>query len=104
MNELTKSFKKVKELTEKQLSRPNQDVYRVLAHTLEELGEFSTAVCVEDKDITKSYKVLDETSKDEAIDVLICALSLYYSREGSTEDISVVMNKKLKKWEEKIGD
>jgi hypothetical protein len=62
----------------------------------------STALCIEDNSGVKGYKQLDESAAEESIDVVICALSLYYSRGGKTEDIVKLLNKKLDKWESKI--
>jgi len=93
---------RIRYLSEEQLKDPSENSYTILAHTVEELGEFSTAICIEDNSGVKGYKELGESASEEAIDVMICALSLYYSRGGKTEDIVPYLNKKLDKWESKI--
>lgn len=95
-------LERIKTLTEDQLKNPSEDSYKILAHTMEEIGEFSTAMCVEDGSDVKGYKELDESSSQEALDVIICAVSLYYSRGGKTEDMEAYLNMKLDKWESKI--
>jgi len=94
---------RIKSLTEKQLEDPNEGAYTILAHTVEELGELSTALCVEDNSSVKGYKELDESSVDESIDVLICALSMYYARGGKTISLTRRLDRKLNKWESKIN-
>ena len=102
MSELVEQLERIRVLSEKQLEDPDENVYTILAHTNEELGEFCTAICVEDGSNVKGYKTLDESSEHEAIDVIICALSLYYSRGGKTKDLHKTITKKLNKWESKI--
>lgn len=63
---------------------------------LEELGETSTAILVEDG---KKERVLDEPSSSECVDVVICALALYFKRGGKRHDLQYVMEMKLDKWE-----
>lgn len=93
---------RIKTLNEEMLKDPNENTYTIIAHTNEELGEFSTAVCVEDGSSVKGYKELDESSVSEAIDLLICTMSLYYVRGGETKNIASMMDKKLNKWEKKM--
>ncbi len=97
------TLERIKYLTEEQLKSPTENTGTIIMHLLEELGEFSTAVCIEDGSDVKAYKVLDETSDKEAIDMLICVLSLYFNRGGNTDEILDYMNKKLDKWEKNIG-
>jgi NTP pyrophosphatase (non-canonical NTP hydrolase) len=93
---------RVDALNQIMLEDPSENTYTILAHTIEELGEFSTAVCIEDGSKVKGYKKLDESSVSEAVDALICVLSLYYSRGGRTEDLPKLINKKLDKWQKKM--
>ena len=102
MSELIEQLERIRILSDKQLEDPDENIYTILAHTNEELGEFCTAICVEDGSSVKSYKTLKENSEHEAVDVVICALSLYYSRGGKTEDLYKTMTKKLNKWESQI--
>ena len=104
MNDIIKMFERIKQLTEEQLKNPKENVEKIMFHLLEELGEFSTAVCIEDGSDVKAYKVLDETSDKEAIDVFICVMSLFYARNGMTSDVISYTNKKLDKWEKNIAE
>jgi NTP pyrophosphatase (non-canonical NTP hydrolase) len=103
IDRFAKALERIKALSFEQLKDPNENSYTILAHTMEELGEFSTALCIEDNSAVKGYKQLEESASQEAIDVMICAMSLYYSRGGKTEDVVSYLNKKLDKWERKIS-
>jgi NTP pyrophosphatase (non-canonical NTP hydrolase) len=90
--------KRIEELTEIQLQY--EDSYKIITHTMEELGECAGAMCVEDAGVGKSYKgEVKESSAEEAVDVAICALSLFYARGGNKEMFIDIMKKKLNKWE-----
>lgn len=89
----------IKELTKIQLEDPTENKYTILAHTNEELGEVSTAMCVEDSSRLKKNKKLDEPAWRESIDLIICGMSLFYVNGGKNEDFDEVVNEKLSKWE-----
>lgn len=74
----------------------NKSIDVLLRHTISELGEFSDARSVE---LGEKIKILNESSKEEAVDCIICALSLFYSSGGTTNDLITIGNKKLTKWE-----
>ena len=67
-----------------------------LLSLMEEVGELATAVAVESG--VKKNKKLDEPSHSESVDVLICALALYFASNGSIEDLGVLIERKLDKW------
>ena len=95
---------RIKELTEFQLAQ-GQDHKDIVIHTNEELGEFCTAMAIEDGDVTKKYKDKPkETSAYEAVDVTICALSLFYARGGTKAQFEYAVSQKLNKWENKVKD
>ncbi len=71
----------------------------LLRNTMEELGEYSAAVTVSEG---IKQKTLKETPKQEAIDVIICALSLFYAEGGTDEELAEYGMKKLDKWENRI--
>ncbi len=96
------ALKRIKHLTEDQLKSPTENTGTIVLHLLEELGEFSTAVCIEDGSDVKAYKELDESSDKEAIDMAICVFSLYFNRNGNMDTLLDYMNKKLDKWEKNI--
>ena len=94
---------RIKSLTEEQLKNPTENTGTIMLHLLEELGEFSTAVCIEDGSDVKAYKKLDESSSKEALDVAICVFSLYFARNGNSSEVISYMNKKMDKWEKNIN-
>lgn len=98
--ELVKQLKEIKELTELQLEY--EDVYKIMAHTIEEFGEFSAAVCAEDGGVGKAYKkgTLKESSKEEGVDLIICAFSAFFARGGTIKQFNEICPRKLKKWKE----
>lgn len=71
----------------------------LFANTVEELGEYAAAKTVE-KGIKK--KNLKESSLVESVDLVICALSLFFANGGKFEDLSNIGQVKLNKWEERI--
>lgn len=89
----------IQRLTAKQLEDPTESKYTILAHTCEELGEVSRAMCIEDSSRVKAHKTLDEPSYSEAIDLMICAASLVFANGGTADDIDRITEEKLVKWE-----
>lgn len=94
-----KTIERIRDLTSKQMEDPNENVFTLLANTTEELGELSTAITAENKSKTKAYKKLKEKASDEAIDLLICAVALYFETNGVDEQMDAIANAKLDKWE-----
>lgn len=92
-------FKKIKDLTKKQLKDPSESKYTILAHTCEELGEASRAMCVEDSSRLKKHKQLDEPAKSECVDLAICAVSLFFANGGTVKEFEMIADAKLKKWQ-----
>ncbi len=70
-----------------------------LLHLMEEAGELSTEVMI-DEGIT--YKKSDEGILGEAGDVVVCGLALMANKTGSWATALAYIDKKLKKWEMKI--
>ena len=89
---------RIQKLTEEQLELPGENSSTICAGAVEELGELSRAIRIEDDAITKRHKLLDEPSTFEALDLTICALSVYFARGGKLEDIDLIMNSKIDKW------
>lgn len=71
----------------------------MLMSTTEELGEVAACISAEKG---RKKKDLKEDSKVESIDVVICALSIYFAKGGKIEDIAEVGLAKLQKWEKNI--
>ena len=93
-----KYHKKIEKLTEIQMQ--HEDSYKILTHLVEELGETAGAMCIEDAGIGKDYKELPkESSAEEAVDITVCAISLFYARGGNKELFLEIIKKKLGKWE-----
>jgi NTP pyrophosphatase (non-canonical NTP hydrolase) len=100
--QLFNAIKRMEHLTSKQCENENENSYTILAHLNEELGEVCTAMCVEDGSEVKGYKELDESSSDECVDLIICAVSLFFNRGGDVEQLIKTSEKKLNKWESKL--
>ena len=98
MNSKFNYQKKIEDLTKLQMTE--EDAYKILAHMMEEVGEFCEAMCIEDGGVGKDYKEPpEESSTEEAVDIVVCALSLFYARGGTKEQFLSVIEKKLGKWE-----
>jgi NTP pyrophosphatase (non-canonical NTP hydrolase) len=67
-----------------------------LISLVEEVGELSTAIAVEDG--KKKYKQLNEPSTNEAADAIICSLAVYFAAGGLVEDLEPLIERKLDKW------
>lgn len=98
MNHPFNYHKRIEDLTTIQME--HEDSYKILAHLVEELGECSGAMCIEDGGIGKDYKELPkESSIIEAVDITVTGISLFYARGGTKEQFLEVIEKKLGKWE-----
>lgn len=87
-----------KSITHKDLAK-NHSEDLLFANTVEELGEYAAAKTVE-KGIKK--KKLKESSLVEAVDLVICSLSLFFANGGTIEQLSEIGQEKLNKWEERV--
>lgn len=92
-------YNKIRNLTRKQLKDPTENKYTILAHTCEELGEASRAMCIEDSSRLKKHKKLDEPARSECVDLVICALSLFVANGGTEKEFEAIAIAKVKKWE-----
>lgn len=98
--ELQTALTRTRDITLKDLSKKN--VFHLLASTTEELGEFSRELKIEQKVHGNTYKKPDEGTKAEAVDLIICALSLFYACGGTNAQMLNIMEKKLDKWENSV--
>lgn len=89
---------KTREITLADLATGHNKDY-LLCNTMEELGEYCAAVTIS-KGIKK--KSLKETPQQEAVDLIICALSLFYAEGGTDEELAEYGLKKLTKWADRI--
>lgn len=71
----------------------------MLVSTTEELGEVAACISAEKG---RKKKELKEDSKTESIDLVICALSIYFAKGGDPEDIAKIGLDKLNKWQKNI--
>lgn len=89
----------------KQLSIENEKSLEQIALKLtEETGEVSQALLSYLKANGSEYKGLtDEDVKEECIDVIIVAISLFYKLNGQEKEFISIFDKKVAKWKEKSG-
>lgn len=82
-----------------QIDLANKSISDMVLSALEELGEFSREVKIEDGIFGNQHK---QPGKDgsvgEAVDVIIMALALYFARGGKAEDLQEGIQRKLDKW------
>ena len=68
-------------------------------NTVEELGEYAAAKTVE---AGHKNKKLKEDSLVEAVDLIICSLSLFFVNGGTIEQLHKIGQEKLNKWEGRL--
>lgn len=85
------------------LAKADVDLYgsedNLFACAVEELGEYAAARIVEKG---RKKKKLKESSKVEAIDLTICALSLFFASGGTIDELTAIGTEKIKKWHDRI--
>lgn len=89
---------RTKDITLRDLAQ-NHSVDILLNNAIEELGEFAAANTVE---AGFKKKDLKESAKIEAVDVIICALSLFFAKGGTIEELTAIGQRKLDKWEARV--
>ena len=77
--------------------------FELLSSMMEEVGELSRDLKIEEKIVGNTYKTLEEGSIIESVDVLITALAMYFARGGNISELEYIMNKKIDKWERNSG-
>ena len=98
---LRKHYERVNRLVkEVQEVDPTYDTVRSALCMIEEVGEVALALNVE---LGGKIRELKESSAQECIDVILCALE-QLSLQGKDEDwIASYMDKKLDKWENRVS-
>lgn len=98
MAKLKKQLKRIHKILKKE-AKEGRGVREHIGSAAEELGEFVAAHRIETgyKD-----KPLPEPAKNEAIDLIICGLALFYGSEGTVKEIPTIMKRKLSKWEKNL--
>lgn len=97
---IEKFLNRTKQITLADLATGHGKDY-LLRNTMEELGEYCSAVTITDG---VKQKPLKETPRQEAVDVIICALSLFYAEGGNDEELAEYGLVKLRKWAERLPD
>ncbi len=76
----------------------------LIRNATEELGEFCAAVSIEDGyKPHKNPADLKETSAQEAVDSVICSLSLFFVRGGTIEQLIEYGTIKVDKWDRNVN-
>jgi transcriptional regulator with XRE-family HTH domain len=90
----------------KELSIKNEKSLEQIALKLaEETGEVSQALLSHLKANGSSYKGLtDQDVKEECVDVVIVALSLFYKLNGNDSEFTNLFDKKVEKWKQKVNE
>lgn len=101
MGKLKEQIKRIAALSESERFN-GHTVQDQLLSLVEEVGELSRAVQIEDGN--KNSGVLTESSTIEAVDVVICALTLYFARGGEISDLSEILYRKIDKWESNLAE
>ena len=70
---------------------------------VEETGEVTAAILADDGAANASATAVPNIA-EEAVDTLICALSLLYALGLDNEEIQQVIQKKCSKWSKKLAD
>lgn len=84
-------LRRIRRLTKLDLEKKTLD--ELQASTIEEIGELSREIKIEEKVAGNTYKQLDEGSAGEAVDVAICGLCMYFSDLGGTKSASESLSK-----------
>lgn len=77
--------------------------FELLSSMMEEVGELSRELKIEEKVHGNTYKQPDEGSVIESIDVIITALAMYFARGGTISALDEIIGRKVNKWESKSG-
>lgn len=65
----------------------------------EECGELAQEVLIQSKSSGSKHKQMGKDGiKGEAVDVVLVALSLFFSQGGDIEELNVIAGKKCEKW------
>lgn len=91
------TIQRIRELTQRDMSR--KTIFEMLASAIEELGEFSRELKIEERTFGNTYKKPDEGTQFEAVDCLIMGFCLFFARDGDRGKLDDIINTKLDKWE-----
>ena len=91
------TIQRIRDLTAIDMSK--KTAFEILASAIEELGEFSRELKIEERTFGNTYKKPDEGTQCEAVDSLIMGFCLFFCRGGDRALLDEIINKKLDKWE-----
>lgn len=85
----------------KQLSlKEKKTLLEKMVKLQEEVGELAQEVLIHEKSSGTHYKTAkDENILDESVDVILVALSIFFSQGGTIETYRSLLKKKSVKWE-----
>lgn len=95
---LEKFIQRTEELTHLAMEQ-GDDADSMFLSLSEELGELAAALSSENG---RKKRDLKEDSKIESIDVAVTALSIYFAKGGTVEELSELGMPKLEKWAKKL--
>jgi hypothetical protein len=96
MSKIIKLFDRIKEATTEELKK--KTIWEIFASAAEELGEVSQELSIEEESWGNGNKKVKEGSQVESVDLVICAMSLFFARGGTIEKLVDIGNKKMDKW------
>ncbi len=85
-------------ITKRDMEKNNDEEF-LFRCAVEELGEYSAAKTIEKG---QKKKKLREGSKTEAVDLTLCALSLFFLNGGTLDELASIGQEKLQKWEDRL--
>lgn len=91
-------LKRIQEAT--QIDLKHKSIWELFASAVEELGEVSQELTIEEKTFGHNHKKIKEGSKVESVDLLICALAMFFAKGGTIEQLVEIGNLKMDKWKE----
>jgi len=77
----------------------HKTIFELFASAAEELGEIANEMTIEEHTYGHDNKQVKEGVKGESVDLMICALALFFARGGTIDGLIAYGNKKLDKWE-----
>ena len=95
---LSELLKELERVTDQQIE--NGDRQELINGTIEELGEYCLADRVERG---KKNRKLTESAMVEAVDLTLCAISLYFASGGTIAEFEGIARRKLEKMAKRSG-
>ena len=77
----------------------HKTIFEAFASLGSEVGELGQELLTEEGSFGNTHREVDEGSQIESVDVMICAMHIYFASGGTIENLHTIMGKKLTKWE-----